>query len=64
MTNQLQDADELTDYVECIIPIPENEINSLYRIESAIIEQFGYENVFNHSEGKQKIGDYSFEAIN
>ena len=63
LTNQLQDADELTDYVECIIPIPENEINSLYRIESAIIEQFGYENVFNHSEGKQKIGDYSFEAI-
>ncbi|HRT67738.1 MAG TPA: HD domain-containing protein [Bacteroidota bacterium] len=63
LTNQLQDPDELTDYVECIIPIPENEINSLYHIESALIEQFGYENVFNHSEGKQKIGDYSFEAI-
>lgn len=63
LTNQLKDHDELTDYVDCIIPIPENEINALYHIEAMIIEQFGYENVFNHSEGKQKIGDYAFEAI-
>jgi len=63
LTNQLQDPDELTDYVDCIIPIPENEIDALYHTESAIIEQFGYNNVFNHSEGKQKIGDYAFEAV-
>jgi GTP pyrophosphokinase len=63
LTNQLQDPDELTDYVDCIIPVPENEINSLYHTEAAIIEQFGYENIFNHSEGKQKIGDHTFDAI-